>query len=205
MSKVTQAHIDARTQDILDAARRMFVRKGVDAATVQEIASEAGLSAGAIYRYYGSKSDLLRAVCGDWVAKDRELFERASVESDSPLQALLRVGQHVWDDMKEPDAREDTLLALEATLEAERHSPELAAERRTAMREVVGMLERTIRKAQDAGEIDRSVDERALANMLMACSFGTRLLALEMKDDINTDDVLGVLGVMLSRFGPEEG
>src|SRR5881397_1047731 len=135
MSKVTQAHIDARTQDILEAARRMFVRKGIDAATVQEIASEAGLSAGAIYRYYESKSDLLRAVCGDWVAKDRELFARATVESDSPLQALLQVGRYVWDDMKEQDAREDTLLALEATLVAERHSPDLAQERRESMRE----------------------------------------------------------------------
>ncbi len=203
MTKVTQAHIDARTEAILDAARKMFVRKGVDAATVQEIATEAGLSAGAIYRYYSSKAELLRAVCGHWVEKDRALFERAAAEAGSPLEGLMQVGRAVWDDMKGPDATEDTLLALETTLVAARHSPGLAAERRAAMLKVVAMVERVIRQAQAAGEIDPALDARALTYMLLACSHGTRLLALELGGDIDTDSVLEVLGIMLSRFAPQ--
>ncbi|MCH7523142.1 MAG: helix-turn-helix transcriptional regulator [Chloroflexi bacterium] len=62
MTKVTQAHIDARTEAILDAAMKMIVQKGVHGATIEEIATEAGLSAGAIYRYFASKEDVLRAV-----------------------------------------------------------------------------------------------------------------------------------------------
>jgi len=40
------AHIDARTEAILDAAMKMIVQKGVHGATIEEIATEAGLSAG---------------------------------------------------------------------------------------------------------------------------------------------------------------
>jgi len=203
MTKVTQAHIDARTQEILDAARRMFVRKGVGVATVQDIATEAGLSAGAIYRYYQSKADLLRAVCGNWVEKDRALFERAAVELDSPLQVLVQVGRCVWDDINSPEAREDTLLALETVLVGARHSPELAAERRAAMLEAAGMVEGVIRQAQAAGEIDTAIDPRALTHTLLACSFGMRMLALEMGDDIDTNAVLDLLEIMLSRFAPQ--
>ena len=205
MTKVTQAHIDARTQDILDAARRMFIRKGWDAATVQEIATEAGLSVGAIYCYYPSKAELLRAVCGNWVEKDRALFERAAAETDSPLQGLLEVGRCVWEDIGSPTSREDTLLALETVLVGVRHSPELAAERRAAMLEVVGMVEQAIRQAQAAGEIDREIDARGLTHTLLACSFGTRMLALELGDDIDTNAVLNIIGVVLDRFAPQPG
>ena len=202
MTKVTQAHIDARTQEILDAARRMFVRKGVDAATVQEIAAEAGLSAGAIYRYYESKADLLRAVCGDWVEKERALFTRAAAATESPLEALLEVGRGVWEDMSGPGGREDTLLALETVLVGARHAPELAAERRGAVLEVVGLVEQVVHQAQAAGEIDPGINARALANTLLACSFGARMLALELGQDFDAQAVLGTIGVMLTRFAP---
>ena len=40
MSKVTQAHIDARRESIRDAAVRLFVRKGIEGARMEEIAAD---------------------------------------------------------------------------------------------------------------------------------------------------------------------
>ena len=52
MPKVSDAHRAARRRQILDAARRRFVRNGFHATSMQDIFAEAGLSAGAVYRYF---------------------------------------------------------------------------------------------------------------------------------------------------------
>src|SRR3989304_6177982 len=55
MPKVTEAHLEARRSQILDAAWTCFARKGYHQATMQDICQESGLSPGAIYRYFESK------------------------------------------------------------------------------------------------------------------------------------------------------
>ena len=49
----------ARKKRILDAAARVFARKGYQRATTKEIADEADVGEGTIYSYFGSKRDLL--------------------------------------------------------------------------------------------------------------------------------------------------
>lgn len=202
MTKVTQAHIDARTEAILTAAGRMFVRKGVDAATMQEIAGEAGLSAGAIYRYFPSKEDLLRAVCDVTVAHVREMFAQAAAATHSPLEAIDEVGRSAWSELKGEGCREHLILNLEATLAAARQLTELGAERREMLSAIIEMLSRLIGQAQVAGQIDAGVDSRALASLLLACHLGSGLLALELENDVDTDAILGVVMQMLQRLAP---
>jgi AcrR family transcriptional regulator len=63
MPKVTQSHLDARRQQILDAARDRFASHGFARTSMADIVSESGLSNGAIYRYFTSKEELVVAVC----------------------------------------------------------------------------------------------------------------------------------------------
>jgi AcrR family transcriptional regulator len=51
--------IEERRNQILDAAARLFARKGYKGATIREIAHEAGVAEGTIYNYFDSKHDLL--------------------------------------------------------------------------------------------------------------------------------------------------
>jgi AcrR family transcriptional regulator len=51
--------IEERRNQILDAAARLFARKGYKGATIREIAREAGVAEGTIYNYFDSKHDLL--------------------------------------------------------------------------------------------------------------------------------------------------
>ena len=57
-----------RRQEILESAYRLFVRRGLDGTTMQDIAAEVGLTAGALYRYYGNKDSLTEAVFA-WCAE----------------------------------------------------------------------------------------------------------------------------------------
>jgi AcrR family transcriptional regulator len=61
MPKVTEQHRLDRRDEIIDAALRAFRRKGFQATSMAEIISESGLSAGAIYGYFASKSEIVLA------------------------------------------------------------------------------------------------------------------------------------------------
>ena len=203
MTKVTQAHIDARTKDILDAGTRLFARKGVDDTTMQEIAAEAGLSAGAIYRYYPSKEELLRAVCGGAVEQAREMFDQADTSTRSAVQALTDIGRSAWNQFKSEGCREQLILSLETTLAAVRQPEELGAERGEMWSALIEMLESLVGQAQAAGELDAGVVARALAVTLLASHLGTGLLALQLRDGIDTDAVCDVISELLRRFAPQ--
>lgn len=53
---------EARPQEILTAALAVFAERGFSAARVEDIAARAGISKGAVYLYYGSKQEMLRAL-----------------------------------------------------------------------------------------------------------------------------------------------
>jgi AcrR family transcriptional regulator len=60
--KVTEQHRLARQDEIIDAALAAFRRKGFHATSMAEIIAESGLSSGAIYGYFASKTDIVHAV-----------------------------------------------------------------------------------------------------------------------------------------------
>lgn len=62
MPKISEARRSARRDEVLDAAQRVFARRGYGNASMSEIMTESGLSAGAIYGYVEGKQDLFRQV-----------------------------------------------------------------------------------------------------------------------------------------------
>lgn len=62
MPKVTEAHRAARRQQIVTAMLRCVEREGFHKTTMAAVIEESGLSAGAVYLYFKSKQDLIRAI-----------------------------------------------------------------------------------------------------------------------------------------------
>jgi AcrR family transcriptional regulator len=48
--------------DILDAARRLFAERGIDKASLREIAAAAGVSHGLIQQYFGTREEMVAAI-----------------------------------------------------------------------------------------------------------------------------------------------
>ncbi|MEE2058405.1 TetR/AcrR family transcriptional regulator [Rhodococcus artemisiae] len=71
MPRVSDAHRVARRAEIIGAALRCFTRAGYQRTSMADIITESGLSAGAIYSYFGGKQQLLVAVA-DHVLGDRQ-------------------------------------------------------------------------------------------------------------------------------------
>ncbi len=105
---------------ILEAARQCFVRSGFHKATMQDVAAEAGMSAGNIYRYFKSKDDIVAALCEIDRARIAQSFE-CLAEAEDPLAAFIAVGeQHLVN-----ETRESAIFALDLWAEASR-TPRIA-------------------------------------------------------------------------------
>ena len=204
MVKVTPEHIAAREVAIRNAAITMFVRKGVEGATMQDIATEAGLSAGAIYRYYPGKEHLLQAVWNTCIADTEALFAEVAPHSGSPRERILAIGQAVWESLKQEDSAASVMLQLEATLAAARNRATLGGARQEMREAEFALMESLVQAAQDAGEIDTAVDPRSLAIMLIACADGLGIYRLELGERLDPDGVLDVLKEVLERLRPKE-
>lgn len=63
MPKVSQAHLDARRQQIISAARARFATHGFARTSMTDLVEASGLSIGAIYRYFRSKDEIIAAIC----------------------------------------------------------------------------------------------------------------------------------------------
>lgn len=202
MSKVPDAYLEARTTEIRDAAMRVFVRRGISASTMQEIAAEAGLSAGAIYRYFDGKDDIVRTVFEHCREENRELFEAMATASGSPLEAFLGVGRVVWDEFKQPGIRDEYAVRLAASALASRPDDPLQTELRGIHTEVLDRIAESIRQVRGAGELRQDVDADSVALTILSCVLGLRMLFVEFDGEINTEGVYEVLGQMLSGFAP---
>lgn len=85
-----QERSQRRYDAILDAGAAVFAERGVEAATMQEIAERAETSIGSVYRFFADKEALFRAVVDRVAANERELMETVfSSAFDEPLSKLI--------------------------------------------------------------------------------------------------------------------
>lgn len=84
-----QARAAQRSRQLLDAAARLMERAGSEAVSMQALAAEAGVSVGLIYRYFGSKDDVLLAVITDVLVQFEAQVPAAIAEAgDDPVRRV---------------------------------------------------------------------------------------------------------------------
>jgi TetR/AcrR family transcriptional regulator, repressor for uid operon len=194
-------YAEARTTEILEAAERVFIRKGFVAATMQEVATEAGISAGNIYRYFTSKEDLIRAACDRGSFQYGGFFEAAAAAGDSPWLQLMAVGDQVWSLLRAEGARDESMLILESTLAGARDEQvgETLASFLQSIREALAGL---IAEGQRRGEVTSQVDAEALATLLMAIVGGVRLLEIQLNQPLDSESLQRLTMQLLGAIAP---
>jgi len=81
--------INLRRQELVNAAVKLFVKKGFHKTTVREIAKEFGMSMGALYDYIRTKEDILFLVC-DHIFKSVSDKLEASLETEKDPKEKLK-------------------------------------------------------------------------------------------------------------------
>jgi AcrR family transcriptional regulator len=85
---------EERRPQIVEAATRVFIRKGYRKTTMPDVAREAGLSIGGVYWYFKSKDEIVLAILGQCFQSDLEAL-KLLVNSTAP--ATDRVNAFVAD------------------------------------------------------------------------------------------------------------
>ncbi|MQA05475.1 MAG: TetR family transcriptional regulator [Streptosporangiales bacterium] len=194
MPRVSQEHLDARRAQILAAARTCFVRNGFHATSMQDVFKEAGLSAGAFYRYFGSKAELIGAIAQSKIADVTSILDEVDTSDLPPLDELL--GQLLLRIKAANDADEFAKLVSQIWGEAIR-SPEVAATLRANIGIAFDRLSRVAAAYQEAGVLRADVPAATIARVLAAVNQGF-MLQLTVLGDVDVDDyragLRGLLG-----------
>lgn len=90
MPRVSEAHKEHRRQAILSAAMEVFIGKGYQLATINDIAQEANLSVGALYRYFPTKGEIMLSLVHERLGRAPELFARLTQKAGGPWAQLER-------------------------------------------------------------------------------------------------------------------
>jgi AcrR family transcriptional regulator len=195
-SRMTREQSRANTRErLLAAARSVFARSGFHGASVEEIASEAGFSTGALYSNFEGKEDLFL------VLMEREIDEHAreiadAVRERASVAERARGGARQWMTMieREPDV---LLLFMEFWAYGVRDSrvrPKVAA-RFAQMREVLtGLIADGVREF----ELELTVPAEELAIAIDALADGIARQKLADPDAV-PDELMGrVLSLLLA-------
>jgi AcrR family transcriptional regulator len=151
-------------QNLLDAAKRLFMERGYDGATVRDIAAAAGLSTGAVFASFSDKADLFNEVLLTDIAVQTEAM-RAAAYQDGPVDErilnLLTVGY------RHQLGQVELLRAALAVSWSQGLKGELGD--RPIRRAVMDQIREVIQAAVGKGELKADADVDLISEMVWDC------------------------------------
>jgi AcrR family transcriptional regulator len=136
---------------LLDAAVRVFARKGYHQARVGDVAEEAGVAHGLLYHYFSSKEEVLetifRETWSDLLAAVREV-EESGESACEQLRQVAAILLRAW--RRDPDLVR--VLVREVTRSAE------VGRRVAEIGEAFAAIERIVQRGQAEGELRDDLD-----------------------------------------------
>jgi len=198
MAKVTAAHIEARKNQIILAAWACFARNGYYQTKMADIAREASLSAGAIYRYFPSKEAVLKAISEHSLERDLDLMERARASEDEPIAALELLSLAMRSLFKAPGF--ETLARVQVELRPEfLRNDDLKQSMKKNLRMMLVASTLLIAEARDKGQIKPNVDPEALAILALCFNEGLRQFHLIDPQTFKPEPLIDLLRGLVSE------
>jgi AcrR family transcriptional regulator len=190
-----------RRAELIDCAQRLFLAKGYERTTINDVIIATGLSKGAFYHHFRAKEDLLEAIAARFA--EQSLAYAAQVQSDASLNALQRLNK---------------LLAMTREWKAE-HLPQLRAMFTTILQPqnavlylrivnavfaaMAPRLASIIEQGVSEGVFDVS-DARTAADALLWLSNGRQALVVEALASAESGNIDRAADLIFKRVQAEE-
>jgi TetR/AcrR family acrAB operon transcriptional repressor len=175
-------------EDILKAAKDVFSRKGYTAATLADIAEQAGITKGAIYWHFDNKFELYQQVLALGFTGYYELMAGILTRDIPPLEKIKKAMTAVlvaFEQDEEYRASVGLLLfQTETTEETQPIITRVVDFNQAIYTTLMGLLEKGIA----SGEIDPGVDPEQVAFGLMGFVHGVEVISILGVGDISLEE-----------------
>lgn len=147
-----------KKERILSSALRLFTKQGFEGTPIPDLAKDAGIGAGTIYRYYKSKEELVNELYRFWKNKLRETLAEGYPEKAKAKDRFL----HLWKALadfyrKYPEAFE--------FLELHYHSPYLDQESKDTTTQTMEFICRFLEQSKAKGDIRSDLGSMELVSL----------------------------------------
>jgi AcrR family transcriptional regulator len=189
---------DERKEQILNAALKIFARKGIGSTKVSDIASAASVSHGLVYQYFKSKEEIFETLVENAIELTRQAAEMISKIPVSPINRIKIYFESFIQDLEKQRLEGDYpyyfLIMIQAT------SFETISEK---VNEIVYtqpfplsvFFYNTIIEGQQLGEIVQD-DPMMLTSTLLQLSLGIALSSTPGKHSMPTPDIQTILKML---------
>lgn len=182
---------EQRKQELLKIAYKMFIEKGYDNTSVDEIIAEAGIAKGTYYYYFPSKEDTLEAVI-DMMINEEVANAKGVVASQMPIPQKvaaviysLRPGQEEQNIAQVVESNENIILHEKLN--------------KRLIEEAVPLLSEVVREGNRAGVFECEQIEERVKMILIICS------RLFDEDDFTENEVTAFIDVTEKILGAQPG
>jgi AcrR family transcriptional regulator len=180
MPRVSEAHLERRRQQILDAARTCFNRKGFYATSMQDVFHESGLSAGAVYRYFKSKDEIVHASATE--GQERLADFMSTILAEDPLPPLDDIIGRFGEFVISNSGPDGIIRIAPHAWAAAMHDPEITPVVQDLVRGLRGWLFKIVERLRDEGQLASDIDVQAVGATLLCMLPGFVLQRLLLGD-----------------------
>jgi AcrR family transcriptional regulator len=199
--RVTAQYRESRRAEIMGTAARLFAANGFHATSMADIISGSGLSAGAVYRYFRSKEELIASVAEAALSSADETFEGLLADGTTPSpEATVTAVIRTITERVAPDpvlGVDVTKISVQVWSEALR-SPHLAARADDVYRRLRGHFAEVARRWQAAGNLPADTDPDQVGAAMLGLVQGfvvQRLLVTDTEAENYLSGVRALLSV----------
>jgi len=193
MARPREFEVDQALRD----AAEVFRLKGYHAASLEDLTSGTGLAKGSLYKAFRDKKTLFLGALDLYATESRERFIAGLEAPGSPREAIRNTLVGYVERARTASGTAGCLMTNTA-VELGAQDAEIADHVRSSFRRRTDLFEAAVRRAQEAGEIDRAKDPRALAEYLELVVQGVRVRVKTGPDETTLlhaiDVAMGALG-----------
>ncbi|MFC2136676.1 TetR/AcrR family transcriptional regulator [Bacteroidota bacterium] len=181
-----------RREDIVDAAEKIFFEKGIENATMDDVANEAELSKGTLYLYFKSKAELHFAICVRGLIILKEAFIKVVDPKKTAIDNLLEIGRAYVQFAKSFANYFKIMMHFEG---ADEEACEGCPHEHSHKDDVMGYLNELFDIGKKEGSIRKDIKSNVLAHLVWSQTTGvlqfaaTKKIHLDMRD-ISEDEII---------------